>query len=225
MKANISINTAYIVEDDDSNRHLIEHMLKNQSWQVQSFSGGQEFLRYYRAVNDPMHNLGCLITDYMMPGMNGLELHQEILRQGWLLPVIVVTASREISVALRAMKSGVYDFIEKPIEMANLIDSVSQALSKQAENIEKYDEKQTLSQLVEELTERELTVFLHHIRGLSAKEIALQLGISHRTVEKHRLACYRKLKVSGIHDCIRVALISGLIQEPQELKNTDKQAS
>ena len=167
---------------------------------VQGFPNAQVFLDAYEPALR-----GCLILDIRMPGMSGLELQERLCELNSSLPIIFITGHGDIPMAVRAMQRGAVDFIQKPFRDQELLDRINDAL-----------EKGTLTQAVKEeqlefdknlvtLTQREREVMEMIVNGKANKVIAIDLGLSQRTVELHRARVMEKMKARALADLVRMA--------------------
>jgi two-component system response regulator FixJ len=188
--------TIFIVDDDDGIRDSLRAMLESAGYDVIDFASATEFLgaKEWRG--------SCLIADIRMPGMDGLELQQTLAQRGSRLPVIIVTGYGDVPLAIRAMKAGAVDFIEKPFDAAALLAGIGRALDAAAT----WQEAAEAAQLIERLTTREREVLQQLVAGRSNKLAAHALGISPRTVEIHRARIMHKLKAKTMSDLVRTAV-------------------
>ena len=200
----------YLVDDDDSVRRSVGFMLKTSGYKVEGYVSGSEFLREVRTL-DP----GCVLLDIQMPEIDGLEVQAELRERGVLFPVIVMTGHGDIDVAVRAMKAGAIDFIEKPFAKEIMIDALDQAFEKLDRSTEKSKRAQEAEVLVNSLTPREYEVLVGLTKGYPNKTIGYDLKISPRTVEIHRANAMKKLGVYNISDLLRIAFAAGVGEEEQ----------
>jgi len=177
-------------------------MLRSAGYSVEAFPSAQSFLEDY----DPRRG-GCLLLDVQMPRITGLELQQRLNLRGWRIPVIFITGHGTIPSAIAAMKSGAFDFIEKPLREDTLLESVERALHWNDKAYEERLERATLQGRAALLTPREREVFEFVAAGEPNKVIASRLDISFRTVELHRTHIIEKLKARSLSDLIRMAII------------------
>jgi len=195
----------YLVDDDDSVRRSVSFMLKTSGLEVESFDDGLHFIKDSGAL-DP----GCVLLDIQMPKMDGLEVQQELKKRGIPFPVIVMTGHGDVDVAVKAMKAGAIDFIEKPFAKDVMLAAVEEGFEK----IENADAKSTRREeaqlLLNGLTPREHDVLEGLVTGYPNKTIGYDLGISARTVEIHRANLMRKLEVFNLSDLLRIAFAAGL---------------
>jgi two-component system response regulator FixJ len=187
-------------------------MLHAAGYSVDSFPSARSFFEDY----DPRRG-GCLLLDIQMPQMNGIELQQRLNVYGWRIPVIFITGHGTVPLAIAAMKAGAFDFIEKPLREAALIESIERALQWNDRAYEDRLERATLQLRLALLTPREREVFELVATGEPNKVIARHLGISFRTVELHRAHIVEKLQARSLADLIRMAIIMNTATAP----NTD----
>jgi len=202
----LSEATVFVIDDDPSVRDSLLALLGNAGLNVTAYESGLEFLQKF----DPDMQ-GCLLLDVRMPHMDGLELLTELQARKCRMPAIIMTAHGEIKIAVKAMKLGALDFIEKPFEDKVLIDSINSALD---ENARKLTDEQFGSRFlanISALTEREKQVFDLVVQCDSNKVIATKLDISPRTVEIHRSRVMDKLKVNNLSQLLKMATLAGLI--------------
>lgn len=196
--------TVFVVDDDDEVRDSLRWLIESVGLQVRSFSSAQSFLDSY-TDSAP----GCLVLDIRMPGMSGLDLQEELSGRGIELPVIVVTAYGDVQTAVRAMKAGAVDFVEKPIGEQGLLDQIQKAIAEDLKNNEKRAVQREVKQRYERLTPREKEVMALVVDGLSSKEIAQQIDVSFKTVEAHRAKIMRKMEAKSVPHLIRTSLSLG----------------
>jgi two-component system, LuxR family, response regulator FixJ len=192
----------HVVDDDDALRDSIAFLLSSADLTARTYASAQALLDCVADIEP-----GCIITDIRMPGMNGLELVEELKRRGVGLPAIVLTGHADVGLAVAAMKAGVADFLEKPINDEALLRSVQQALEIGTERLHTQKQREEVGKRIEQLTPREYEVFEAVVKGLSNKEAALQLGISPRTVEIYRGNVMDKMQARTLSDLVRMSLL------------------
>ncbi len=190
----------YIVDDDAAVRDSLSILLSSAGYSVELFGSARAFLER----NTPTRN-GCALIDVRMPDMDGLQLQEELARRKTGLPVIIMTGHADVPLAVRAMKAGAADFLEKPISRVQLLASIEKA-GRQARPSPPDPEVEAAKRRISELTERERDVFDLLLVGLQSKAIARKLSISPRTVQVHRGRVMHKLKVQSLQDLVRLAL-------------------
>jgi len=189
-------------------RESLSWLLDSVGLRVRSYATAADFL----AEHDPAQP-GCLVLDVRMPGMSGLDLQAELARRGVELPTIVITGHAEVSMAVRAVKAGAIDFIEKPFSDQLLLDRVRQALEIDLEAREVRRRREDARRRLATLTTREREVLNLVVAGKANKEIASALGVSPKTVEVHRAHVMSKMCVDSLAELIRITLLAGEIRE------------
>jgi two-component system response regulator FixJ len=196
----------YIVDDDDAVRHSLAVLLEAHGFAVSGFGLAREFLNAAAALPH-----GCVIADIRMPEMDGLELQQRMSEQSLAFPVIVVTGHGDVPLAVRAMKAGAIDFIQKPFAPQALLDSIEAALAQiKAGDASTDDAAAEASARLKLLSPREREVLQGLLAGLQNKTIAFNLAISPRTVEIYRARVMDKMGARSLPELIRLALAAGL---------------
>jgi two-component system response regulator FixJ len=183
----------YVVDDDEAVRDSLTMLLRAVGLPGQAFSSAATFLENY----DPEQH-GCLVADIRMPGMSGLELQDELNRRGAPIPLVFITGHGDVPMAVDAMKSGALDFIEKPFRDQDLLDRVHQALSWDKERRSEKLKTLAIRERLVTLTPRETQVMELVVQGQANKVIAMDLGVSQRTVEIHRARVMEKMGVRSV---------------------------
>lgn len=191
----------YVVDDDAAVRDSLSLMLGLLGYRTQSFSSAEDFLGGWQAGW-----AGCLIVDLRMPGMSGLELQQELKRRGSGLPIIVLTGHGDVRSARSAFQADAVDFLEKPVDEAELRQAIETALNRQAERIRQQESAGAHAGVLASLTPRETEVLGHVSKGLPAKEISVLLGISPRTVEVHKARIMEKIGARNVAELVRIVV-------------------
>jgi two-component system response regulator FixJ len=189
--------TVYIVDDDAFFRHAISELLNNAGHAVEDFSDGPEFLS---ACSNSLS--GCVILDEAMPLMKGHEVFDAMKEKGLQIPVIFLTGHGDISMAVRSLRAGALDFLEKPIEGDRLLNSVERALKLDESNQQTQNLRQEIIDRANRLSTREFEVMRLVVSGLSNKAMAKELGISPRTVETHRAHVMFKMGAKNLSELI-----------------------
>jgi two-component system response regulator FixJ len=195
----------YIVDDDRAVRASLLALFEANGYTSHIFSSAQEFL----AAAASLHS-GCLIADIRMPGMDGLEMQQRLIDRGLPFPFIVITGHGDVPLAVRAMKAGALDFIEKPFAADTILDRVKNALNRLGVLSQVDQLAATATARLKGLSPREREVLDELIAGLSNKSIGYELGISPRTVEIHRARVMEKMGVHSLSELVRMGLAAGL---------------
>ncbi len=199
----------YLVDDEEAVRRSAGFMLKTSGFAVESFASGAEFLK---AVQPGA--AGCVLLDMRMPKMNGLQVHAALREHGLVLPVIIMTGHGDIGLAVKAMKAGAIDFIEKPFEKATLLAALADGFQRLASAGHRAEWAADAAARLEILTPRERDVLRGLVDGLPNKTIGYDLGISPRTVEIHRAHLMAKLEVRSLSEVLRLAFAAGWGEAP-----------
>lgn len=194
------LTLVHLVDDDGAVRRSTGFMLKTSGYQVKSYESGVELLKSTGELRE-----GCILLDIRMPGIDGLEVQEMLKKKGVTLPVIVMTGHGDVAVAVRAMKAGAIDFIEKPFEKATLLGAIEQAVRRLRDVEAGRDLATEATVRLQALTHREREVIDGLAKGLPNKTIAYDLGISPRTVEIHRANLMTKLGVRSLSEALRIA--------------------
>ena len=192
----------YIVDDDPAMRSSLRWLIESVGLTVRTCASAQEFLRTYQG--DP----GCLVLDVRMPGMSGLDLQAELAARRIEIPVLIITGYAEVALAVRAMKGGAFDFIEKPFSDQALLDRIRAAVALDEESRRHRAARQEVAARLRLLTARERDVLTRVVTGKSNKVIAAELQLSTKTVEVHRSHVMEKLKADSLADLIRLSLLA-----------------
>jgi FixJ family two-component response regulator len=195
--------TVFVVDDDPGIRDSVTWLFQSVGLPVETYGSAQKFLDTYVASRP-----GCLILDVRLPGMGGLDLLEALRRRGATLPVIVVTAFGEVHSAVRAMKGGAIDVMEKPTRDQVLLDRVQQALELDRRTRATLASRTEAAARYARLSKRELEVLALIIAGKANKVIATELTLSPKTVEAHRAAIMRKLGVHSIAELVRIVMLA-----------------
>jgi two-component system, LuxR family, response regulator FixJ len=196
----------FIVDDDEAIRDSLRLLLQTAGFgNVIAYASAREFLAQAAPAMGE-----CLLLDVRMPDMDGLELQQELNRRGVRLPVVIMTGHADVPIAVRAMKAGASDFIEKPFSDDLLLDCVRRALQHAAEASRESAAAEETKRRLESLTPRERQVLDGMVTGRPNKLIAFDLGISPRTVEIHRARVMEKMQARSLSALVRMALAAGV---------------
>jgi FixJ family two-component response regulator len=192
----------YIVDDDPDMRDSLLWLMKTVGIRAQTFASATEFLRDF-TPNGP----GCVILDVRMPGTSGLDLFEQLVARGEGMPVIFITAHADVPMAVRAMKSGAVEFVEKPFNRQTLLDKVQRAIKDDSERRSRMAARANLSGRFQRLTDKEREVLELIKEGRPNKEIASQLQITPRAVELRRSSLMRKLGVRSLIELLRLTIV------------------
>lgn len=198
--------TIFIVDDDEAIRDSLQLLLESAGFRkVMAYGFSRAFL------DEAAPRAGdCLLLDIHMPGMDGLELQEELARRGMRVPVVMMTGHGDVPIAVRAMKAGAVDFIEKPFSDDVMLESVRRALALGAAARQKEEISGEVMDRLASLTSREREVLEGMVVGHPNKVIAHQLGISPRTVEIHRARVMEKMEARSLSALVRMALAAGV---------------
>tara|TARA_R110001592_G_scaffold36143_1_gene122016 strand:+ start:498 stop:1118 length:621 start_codon:yes stop_codon:yes gene_type:complete len=195
--------TVFIVDDDEGIREGLSLLLETVGQPCALFESAVAFLDAF----DPGQG-GCLVLDIRMPRMTGLDLQAHLLELGSTLPIIFITGHGDIPMAVEAMRRGALDFIRKPFREQDLLDRINEALEIDAGKRRQMHDRQQLRDRIASLSDREREVFECVAEGKMNKVIALDLGISERTVEVHRSHVMKKLEARTLAQLVRLKLES-----------------
>lgn len=193
--------TVFIVDDDEPMRKSLAWLVGSVDLAAETFGSSQAFLEAY----DPSR-AGCVISDLRMPGMSGLELQERLLAMGSKIPIIMLTGYGDVNSAVRAMKAGAVEFLEKPVRDQVLLDSIQEAIERDLVGRANLVEQIKVGQRLSRLTRREREVMALVIEGNSSKQIAAALDVSFKTVEAHRSKVMKKMQAKNIPHLIRMNL-------------------
>jgi FixJ family two-component response regulator len=196
-------STVFLVDDDDAVRDSVSLLMKSAGLRTREFASADEFLDAYGR-----DQRGCLLLDVRMPGMSGLELQQELNRRNHTLPVVFISAHGDIPMAVEALRRGAVDFIQKPFDDQELLDTVRQALASSERRYAEESEREEIRRRVDSLTTREREVMSQVVQGKANKVIASDLGVSQRTVEIHRARVMEKMQASSLAQLVRMVLVA-----------------
>ncbi|HWD27994.1 MAG TPA: response regulator [Rhizomicrobium sp.] len=193
----------FLVDDDPDVRDSMRALLESADYQVKDFGSAKDFLA------DRGTHGHCLIADIRMPEMDGLALQEEVVRRKLGLPVIIITGHGDVPLAVRAMKAGAIDFIEKPFDDEMMLSSIHRALEIGSKTRSEAAEAAAAERLLGLLTPRERNVLDQLVVGRSNKVAAYELGISPRTIEIHRAHIMDKMNARSLSDLVRISLAAG----------------
>lgn len=200
----MNAGTVYVVDDDDAVRESLQALLESRGYVVSGQASAETFLASYRPGA-----LACAVVDLRMPGMDGLTLIERLMAEGARLPVIMVTGHGDVPLAVRAMKAGATDFIEKPYSNEAILAAVSKAFGMAEQAAHGDVPPQETAARINALTPREREVLDLLVVGHSNKIIAFELKISPRTVEIHRANLMKKMQAGSLSHLVRMALAVG----------------
>ena len=187
----------YLVDDDDAVRDALGMLFKSIGLKHEAYASALDFLEGY---NRARHS--CLVADIRMPGLSGLELQQRLNDEHSEIPIIFITGHGDVPMAVTAMKSGAADFVQKPFRDQDLIDRINKALARDLDRRKSRAEQDEIRGRIALLTPREKEVMERVARGQANKVIAMDLGVSQRTVELHRARVMKKLRMRSVAELV-----------------------
>jgi len=187
----------YLVDDDAAVRDALGMLFRSIGMRHEAYASALEFLESY----DPARH-SCLVADIRMPGLSGLELQQRLNERNAEVPIIFITGHGDVPMAVTAMKSGATDFLQKPFRDQDLIDRINKALEGDGKRRKVRAEEDAIRARLALLTPREAEVMQRVVKGQANKVIAMDLGVSQRTVELHRARVMRKLKLRSVAELV-----------------------
>jgi RNA polymerase sigma factor (sigma-70 family) len=196
--------TVFVVDDDSSTRELLAWLMKRHGLKAQVFPDARSFLKGYSGGTP-----GCLVVDLNMPGMSGLDLQQTLKESGVQLPVIFLSGRADVPKAVRAVKEGAVDFIEKPFDYKRVVALVEECLGRDAEERARHQRRRECCERLAQLTQREREVLDLVVAGRMNREVAEALDISIKTVEAHRARIMEKLEVGSVAELVQARLAAG----------------
>jgi FixJ family two-component response regulator len=192
-----AIGLVYLVDDDEAVRDSLGMLLRSIGLDCDLYASALDFLEQY---DTDRH--ACLVADIRMPGLSGLELQQRLLEQHAGIPIIFITGHGDVPMAVNAMKAGATDFIQQPFRDQDLIDRIHKALELDKQRRAVRADEEVIRARIALLTPRETEVMERVVRGQANKVIAMDLGVSQRTVELHRARVMRKLKMRSLAELV-----------------------
>jgi two-component system response regulator FixJ len=194
----------YIVDDDDAVRGSLTMLLRSEDFTVLPYGDPSEFISQVSDLDD-----GCVVLDLAMPEMSGMEVMEELHKRNIKMPVICITGHGDIPTAVKALKVGAYEFLEKPFDSTRLIQIIKECISDRMDKhyIESFESN--AKEAVSSLTPREYEVLKGMVDGLRNKQIAYYMEISIRTVELHRVHVMEKLAAQSLSDVLKIAIAAG----------------
>jgi two-component system response regulator FixJ len=198
----------HVVDDEESVRRSLDFLLRTSGFRVEKWDTGEVFLNGAdRAVP------ACVLLDVRMPGMDGLQVQAEMASNGFNMPVVVLTGHGDIGTAVRAMRAGAVDFLEKPFNRERLLEALEIGFTQIADRESRRRREDWAKTQIAKLTEREREVLEGLACGYPNKTIAYDLGISSRTVEVYRANVMEKLEVTTFADALRIAFAARMGSE------------
>ncbi|HEX9803100.1 MAG TPA: response regulator transcription factor [Gammaproteobacteria bacterium] len=194
-------STVFIVDDDEAVRDSLSWLMQSVGLSTETFPSADAFLQGF-GEDRP----GCLLLDIRMPGISGLELQSLLRERGFRLPLVVISGHADVPMAVRALKAGAFDFIEKPFNDQLLLDTVQRAIEHDRQQRESHARVDVWRRRLDTLTPREREVLQLVVGGASNKQISSELGVSMKTVEAHRARVMDKLQADSLSELVRMTL-------------------
>jgi FixJ family two-component response regulator len=200
----------HVVDDDPSFLVAVTRLLRASGFSVRTHGSPAEFLQA-----SPGDSPGCVVLDLQMPGLTGLELQETIAKWENPLPIVFLTGYGEVPDAVRAIRHGAEDFLNKRASKEQLLDAIKRALARDVAERKQRARQRDIRRLYNALTEREREVLAHVVRGQLNKQIAGDLEVNERTVKLHRTAITTKLGVHSVAELMQLLHEAGLIKDGQ----------
>ena len=188
----------FIVDDDELIRDSLEQLVKSVGLKAETFPSAQSFLDA-ELLDQP----SCLVLDVRMPGMSGLDLQDEFEQRDFSIPIIFITGHGTVPMSVRAMKGGAVDFLQKPFEDQDLLDTIYHAIEQSRHSRLEQTEKKEIDQRIASLTTREREVLVLVVTGMLNKQVAYDLNMGENTVKTHRARIMHKMAVESLADLVR----------------------
>ncbi|MFW6345267.1 MAG: response regulator transcription factor [Halomonas sp.] len=204
-----------IVDDDQALRESLAWLLESVGLATLAFPDGETFL------DAPPDTFGAVLLDVRMPGLSGLQVQQRLIERGDATPVIFMTGHGDVPMAVSALKAGAMDFIEKPFNHQQLIDTVQQALHEHQQARQARERRDLLHARYAALRPKEQQILVHVAEGMTSREIADHLGVSAKTVEVYRLRAMRALGATSLAELVRICVALGLVEALPERNHLD----
>ncbi len=194
----------YIIDDDDAVRAGLKLLLESEGFEIEHFASAMDF---FRSCPKDCECRGCIILDLQMPDMDGLAVQKRMHERGIAMPIIFLSGHGTVPTAVQALQDGAMDFIEKPVNQELLLNCVRRALQNDRDNYSRVAQHRAVEQRLTRLTHREREIMDMSAAGKPNKVVAVELGISERTVELHRSRILKKMEVKNAVELAQ--LISG----------------
>jgi len=201
----------FVVDDDISVRESLESLIRFAGWQPQIFASAQEFL-----PRPPVFGPSCLVLDVMLPDLNGLDLQKRLATDRGAMPIIFITGHGDVPMAVRAMKAGAVEFLNKPYSDETLLSAIQQAIECSDAALRREAEMRSIRDRYASLSPRERQVMALVVRGLVNRHVGSELFITEITVKVHRGNVMRKMKADSLADLVNIAATLGLTSTPKD---------
>jgi FixJ family two-component response regulator len=194
----------FVVDDDDSMRESLEALIEYAGWQPETFGSGEEFLRH-----TPTRRASCLLLDYTLPTLNGLQIQQRVAEERPDMPIIFITGHGDVPITVQAMKAGAVEFLIKPFKTEVLLDAIRNAIQRSRVALQQDRRRRDIGARYASLSPRERQVMDLVVRGLLNKQVAAQLSISEITVKAHRGHMMKKMGAASLAALVTIAAHCG----------------
>ena len=194
----------YVIDDDEAVRESLAFLLETADYDVRAYESATAFLDGLDQAP-----FGCIVTDVRMPGMSGLDLVRALNARQAAMPVVVITGHGDVPLAVEAMREGVVDFIEKPFSDGAILGALRSAFERGRDQRARSSELEEIRRRLESLSRRERQVLDGLVAGQANKVVAIELGISPRTVEVYRANLMTKMRAASLSELVRMALVGG----------------
>lgn len=202
----------YVVDDDPAMRETLSWLIETVSLDVETFVSANAFLEHYSPGRS-----ACLVLDVRLPGLGGLDLQEKLAARKDPLPVLLITGHADVAMAVRAMKMGAVDFIQKPFNDQVLLDKIQKSVELHRLRMERYALSADIDDRIRRLSPRETHVMERVVVGKSNRSIAAELGLSPKTIEVHRARVMEKMKAKSLPELVRLRLtVAGHSEEHAE---------
>ena len=208
-----ALPTVFIVDDDSAMRDSLGFLIGSVGRKVETYSSAEEFLAAYDNERP-----GCIVLDVRMPGLSGLELMEKLGEDRFAPPVVLITGHGDIPMAVRALKAGAFDFIEKPFSDQVLLERIQQALQQDNSDRASEHDRSDIERRASRLTSRENQVFELVVDGKPNKVVASDLGLSQKTVEVHRAHVMEKMRAESFADLVKMAVVLEVTGPPKSVE-------
>lgn len=203
--------TVHVIDDDAGLQKSLKMLLESASFQVETYSSAEDFLH----ADPSLDEAGCIVLDLRMGGMGGMELLSRLRSANVDMPVIIISGHADVATAVRGMKLGAIDLLQKPSEPSVMVEAVRRAIKKSQDAVGHRNELETIRQRIGALTRRELDLLRLLVAGRSNKQIAADLKIAIKTVTNHRASVMAKTGALNAADLTRIALLAGIVPAEQ----------